>query len=424
MLITHSLIVYGILAFVLLSTFEFESCDAIITEADNAVAKETYKRVISCLKNGRASRKESFDWNKVAFPADAEEHYASLLSQTLKFRTNIKPHTYAGYSGPWMENHFIERFSSLPLSAFRGLIPIFVQWTDIHVHYFMKDKEKGKDNGKDKGILSSASASPMPNLPTETFLTLHKQIQAMLRPNVLYVAITQDDQGLFKMTDIMPNVLSMSAGGYGNIALPLIKGTLPYDELPVPIVGTGTGKGNEELRYWMNEVGFYGSLRQGTGRLQLLNGFMRAISQHGVRGKHLSSRPDWQKLVAHTMFNMAPRGFGRTSFRLYEIIQIGRLPIYMYDDLPWIPYKGTNISIENFAFLVNHSNLNIVAKEVARMRANSQELQARMDQVKVARIHYTYDGLMAQLDLFFRNPLGEGDSGGQLRCVNLPAKMN
>jgi hypothetical protein len=44
-------------------------------------------------------------------------------------------------------------------------------------------------------------------------------------------------------------------------------------------------------------------------------------------------------------------GFGRTSYRLAEIIQIGRIPAYLYDDIPWIPYEGTNASIETFGFI-------------------------------------------------------------------------
>ena len=39
----------------------------------------------------------------------------------------------------------------------------------------------------------------------------------MLRPDVLYLAVSQDDQGLFeKMMRMRPNVLVLSAGGYGH----------------------------------------------------------------------------------------------------------------------------------------------------------------------------------------------------------------
>jgi hypothetical protein len=34
-------------------------------------------------------------------------------------------------------------------------------------------------------------------------------------------------------------------------------------------------------------------------------------------------------------------GMGRASFRLAEIIQLGRIPVYLYEDFPWAPYEGT-----------------------------------------------------------------------------------
>ena len=42
-----------------------------------------------------------------------------------------------------------------------------------------------------------------------------------------------------------------------------------------------------------------------------------------------------------TMLNLAPMGMGRASFRLAEIIQLGRIPVYLYEDFPWCPYAGT-----------------------------------------------------------------------------------
>ena len=48
---------------------------------------------------------------------------------------------------------------------------------------------------------------------------------------------------------------------------------------------------------------------------------------------------------SNTIFNLAPRGFGRTSFRAAEIIQLGRIPVFLYDDIPWVPYIGRYISI-------------------------------------------------------------------------------
>jgi len=324
-MVRFKLIVLYCCAFALLHV---QLCLALITEADKAIFKETYRRVINCLKTGRVGRKEAFNWRNVRFPDDAEEHYSSLLNQTLKFRNGIRPHSYTGYSGKWLENYFIEDYSFRPLHAFGGLIPIFAQWTDIHVHTLMND-------------------GGMSHLPNDTFSTLHKHVRAMLRPDVLYVAVSQDDQGLFQLSKHVPNLLSLSAGGYGNVALPLIKDELAYQEFPNPILGNLSFN-------WVSTVGFYGGAWQfGTVRPFLIRDFTKLLAKKGVQLKHMKARPDWQNLIAHTKFNLAPRGFGRTSFRLAEIIQIGRIPIYLYSDVPWIPYPGTNISMENFAYLAN-----------------------------------------------------------------------
>ena len=60
-------------------------------------------------------------------PPDAEQHYRDLLRVTRPLR-GIRPSTYAGYSGPWLEDMFIKQFCcNKPLSFFGGLIPLFVQ---------------------------------------------------------------------------------------------------------------------------------------------------------------------------------------------------------------------------------------------------------------------------------------------------------
>ena len=40
------------------------------------------------------------------------------------------PHTYAGYSGPWDENHFYAAFGGKGPEFFEPLIPVFVPWMD------------------------------------------------------------------------------------------------------------------------------------------------------------------------------------------------------------------------------------------------------------------------------------------------------
>lgn len=85
------------------------------------------------------------------------------------------------------------------------MIPIFAQWVDSEVNDNSHEKQKYRNK-----VLE--------------FIKL-------LRPDVLYVTLTQNDLGLGDLPQLFPNILMLSAGGYGNVPLPLLK--RPIDHVPV-----------------------------------------------------------------------------------------------------------------------------------------------------------------------------------------------
>jgi len=44
-------------------------------------------------------------------------------------------------------------------------------------------------------------------------------------------------------------------------------------------------------------------------------------------------------LTLRSKFCLAPRGYGRSSFRFFEAIQLGTIPVYFWDDKKWLPYQ-------------------------------------------------------------------------------------
>jgi hypothetical protein len=40
-------------------------------------------------------------------------------------------------------------------------------------------------------------------------------------------------------------------------------------------------------------------------------------------------------------FALAPRGYGRSSFRFFEIFQLGAIPVYIWNDVNWLPFQDT-----------------------------------------------------------------------------------
>jgi hypothetical protein len=160
------------------------------------------------------------------YPEDAEEHYNDIrLAMAPWAQTSAHlPHTGINYNGPWIENYWISHFEPLfddpPITTddddknddnnnnnntttaclstyFGPFIPIFVPFVD---HFCAM--------GFDNRIY-----------PPDSMDTLLSQ----LRPNVPYIAVSQNDLGLYLNQWKLPNLLVLSAGGYGHIPIPLLK---------------------------------------------------------------------------------------------------------------------------------------------------------------------------------------------------------
>lgn len=55
-------------------------------------------------------------------------------------------------------------------------------------------------------------------------------------------------------------------------------------------------------------------------------------------------------------FCLAPRGYGKSSFRFFEAILLKSVPVYFWDDKEWLPYKEY-INYSDFAVSIHKSDL-------------------------------------------------------------------
>ena len=152
-------------------------------------------------------------------PSEWRAHTRALFERTAPARS-LPQHSYSGYAGPWLENAFIEAVlqdadpedSEDAVSALEDIfypaVPLLAQWTD-------------------NAVVGNTLASP----PSDITTMLRNVFVHELRPDVLYVAVTQHDHGepgLNLTCAAYANVLLLSAGGWGNVVLPLIKGQVPH----------------------------------------------------------------------------------------------------------------------------------------------------------------------------------------------------
>jgi hypothetical protein len=68
-----------------------------------------------------------------------------------------------------------------------------------------------------------------------------------------------------------------------------------------------------------------------------------------------------QKLFIETTINskfaLAPRGYGRSSFRFFECFQLGTIPVYVWNDKEWLPFKN-KINYNKLCISIHISQIN------------------------------------------------------------------
>ena len=268
-----------------------------------------------------ACLRQSTPWIKgFQYPSDAEDHFEELNRTMSAFVKGVRPlcgKITAGFCGPWIENYWIWSFSNKWKNRANGTrlrdifgpyIPILFPFLDIFIPHFYRYPP---------GIIEALNRT--------------------MRPNVLYLAVSQNDDGLFghnlqqynkfTLADF-PNLFVMSAGGYGHVALPLFKQTeAPAKAAPIM-----------ERSY---AVGFMGSLNHGPAKVrQAMKA--QAESWGSLRNRSVKigqGAEDWRGMMANTSLNLSPRGFGRNSYRTLEILQMGLIPIYISAKGAWLFYR-------------------------------------------------------------------------------------
>ena len=231
--------------------------------------------------------------------AEWRTYMGGLLEATAPLR-KLDMHNYV-YSGPWLEHHWIRAHVPSDLkdlsaleATFYPLVPLLVPWTD--------------------GWGTQTWAQ-------EKFRDIFTK---SLRSDVLHVTVSQLDRGDPSWSlpcEPFRNLVLLSSGGWGAVSLPLIAqevGPLPDKVTPRSLV-----------------INFQGSMHQGREVLPDIFANSTLPPRLVVVG-----RGSARDTASHSLLSLAPRGFGRSSFRCYEILQSGRLPVLLTDDVAWTPYQS------------------------------------------------------------------------------------
>lgn len=252
---------------------------------------------------------------------DAAAYQEELIRKTAFLRPG--PHFWAGYEGPWVENAFFSEWELRKPQVSRIYLP--VAWTDC----FHKDTLRGD----------------------------MQQILNELDPAFKYFTVLQIDLGFnhhgLKLK-VPPgiDILLFSAGGdsppHKAIPIPLLKNMLEPDGRPKTISVSFQGSNTSHIRKALHE-------------------------DFADKYLFLGLNEHWKIISESSNFSFCPRGFGLTSFRLYETLRLGTIPIYVWDEEIWLPFQEL-VNWDEFAIVVSFEDRaripSMIAKaDVGRMKA-------------------------------------------------------
>ncbi len=172
--------------------------------------------------------------------------------------------------------------------------------------------------------------------------------------NQKYFTVVQHDDGV--MFKLPANTRVYAAGGTGDVPIPLIyednakklesipKKSFAEKDILCSFVGSATHYVREVMR----------STLGGSPHFQL---FM----DRWTNNVNQTQQDAFVDITVRSKFCLAPRGYGRTSFRFYEAFKLGSIPIYIWDDIEWLPYKEL-IDYSKFCISIHLSKIGDLEK--------------------------------------------------------------
>ena len=95
------------------------------------------------------------------------------------------------------------------------------------------------------------------------------------------------------------------------------------------------------------------------------------------------------EVSANSKFALAPRGYGRSSFRFYELLQIGTIPIYIYDDIEWLPFKN-KIDYSKFCISIHISEIHTLEERL--LKITEQKYNKMWEEYHKIKNYFTLEG--------------------------------
>jgi len=228
------------------------------------------------------------------------------------------PIQYPPHQGnnPMIEHRCFDFFTQNYQSIETDYIYLPIQWTAYHLL-----------NGYGQNI--------------QPIIDYYKQVVESF-PNEKFFTVVQYDGGTLVE---LPNCTVFAASGKFSSPvgtnsvykpIPLMCDPHPVSDVPKIYKASFCGRKTHEIRNKMFDV------------LSEVEGFeLVDPDSHTFNDQHIQN---FRSLINQSTFGLCPRGYGPTSFRMYETIQMGSIPVFISNEF-WLPFTDY-IKWEKLAVLV------------------------------------------------------------------------
>ena len=139
------------------------------------------------------------------------------------------------------------------------------------------------------------------------------------------------------------------------------------DYVPIPLISKSHKQPNIENKKY--KVGFIG---RNTHRFreELFKNFSKMEDYKIEIVEKYNNITKFEDVLNNSIFTLCPRGTSPTSFRLYEAIESGSVPIYISDEF-WLPFEN-KINWNEFCIFINPNEINQIPTVVDSLIESSK----------------------------------------------------
>lgn len=100
------------------------------------------------------------------------------------------------------------------------------------------------------------------------------------------------------------------------------------------------------------------------------------------------------EITKKSKFCFAPRGYGRQSFRFFEIFQLGSIPIYLWNDVKWLPFEDV-IDYNKICIVLNIKDINKLDDILNNI--SEDKYNTMLEEYKKIKHFFTLEGMYKKI---------------------------